>query len=180
MTNEHEVLGSLETALPVVLSNVLVLPPPQESVRVESGPTTALIEVKAEHRAEVAIPRELVGVVQNHLENFLSDRTREAYVSDWRDFFAWMTTSGLNVQALSRVTESHIIGYRNFLREKYSPTSINKKAFCTLLPLCEIEGRANCPLEPRRGVETSQSHRQEKAHRVHRPGGESAFGFDWD
>jgi len=116
--------GTAVIVLPV--EEPLLLPPPQKAV-VEFDGHDAVIVVRAEHRAEVALPRELAGIVQNYLENFLSDRTREAYVSDWRDFFAWMTTRGLNVQALSSVTESHIIGYRNFLREKYSPTSITRK-----------------------------------------------------
>ena len=85
MTTQPENLRALPA---VVGSEVLLLPPPQDTLRVDGEISTAIIEVKAEHRAEVALPRELAGVVQNYLENFLSDRTREAYVSDWRDFFA--------------------------------------------------------------------------------------------
>jgi site-specific recombinase XerD len=108
-------------------TDALPLLPPCSTGTDEPATTITIIEVRAEHRAEVALPHELVGVVQNFLENFLSDRTREAYVSDWRDFFAWMAGAGTQVQALSDVTESHVIGYRNFLREKYSPTSIARK-----------------------------------------------------
>jgi site-specific recombinase XerD len=104
--------------LPAVIE-VLPLEAPEDA--------TAILTVKAEHRAEVALPRELQSIVGQYLENFLSDRTREAYVSDWRDFFAWMAEAGFAIESLSDVTDSHIIGYRNFLREKYSPTSITRK-----------------------------------------------------
>jgi site-specific recombinase XerD len=105
------------------------LPAVIERLPIESAepPSTAIVSVKAEHQAEVALPREIEGVVGRYLQNFLSDRTREAYVSDWRDFFRWMRDVGIAVTTPSDVTESHVIAYRNFLREKYSPTSIARK-----------------------------------------------------
>lgn len=123
MTNNSEIQPEESTSVaPAVLPAVIEVLPAEST-----EPTTAVVSVKAEHRGEVALPQEIESVVGRYLENFLSDRTREAYVSDWRDFFAWMAGAGVQVEALSDVTESHVIGYRNFLREKYSPTSIARK-----------------------------------------------------
>ena len=113
---------------PANLATAALLPGVIEVLPVEAlVAATAIVAVKAERHAEVALPRELQSIVGQYLENFLSDRTREAYVSDWRDFFRWMADAGVAVATPSDVTESHVIGYRNFLREKYSPTSIARK-----------------------------------------------------
>jgi site-specific recombinase XerD len=61
------------------------------------------------------------------LSNFMSERTQEAYVADWRSFFLFLEGRGEVVQTPNDVTEGHLIAYRNHLRERYSPTTINRK-----------------------------------------------------
>jgi len=92
--------GTAVIVLPVEAP--LLLPAPQKAA-VEFDGHDAVIVVRAEHRAEVALPRELAGIVQNYLENFLSDRTRRARILDWRDCFALLSAQGVEI---SIVTET--------------------------------------------------------------------------
>ncbi len=66
-------------------------------------------------------------VIENYLENFLSDHTKDAYLSDFRDFGAFLNEIGVKIGHPREVTASHVIKYRDRLRERYSPTSINRK-----------------------------------------------------
>lgn len=75
----------------------------------------------------LTLPTELETVVTTYLANFMSKETQKAYVTDWRDFFAFLTERGITVKAPNDVTESHVIFYRDFLREKFSPTTITRK-----------------------------------------------------
>lgn len=70
---------------------------------------------------------ELQQTIQTFLANFMSARTQEAYVSDWREFFLFLERGGVLISHPNDVTQNHVITYRDFLREKFSPTSINRK-----------------------------------------------------
>jgi integrase/recombinase XerC len=76
---------------------------------------------------KVALPEELQSVVATFLANFMSHETQKAYVSDWREFFAFLNARGIAVSSPNDVTESHVIAYRDYLREKFSPTTITRK-----------------------------------------------------
>jgi len=66
-------------------------------------------------------------VISTYLENFLSEHTKSAYLSDFRDFGAFLNRVGVKITHPKEVTATHVIRYRDHLREKYSPTSINRK-----------------------------------------------------
>jgi len=75
----------------------------------------------------LTLPRELEGVVTTFLTNFMSKETQKAYATDWRDFFTFLKERGISASAPNDVSESHVIFYRDYLREKYSPTTITRK-----------------------------------------------------
>ena len=80
-----------------------------------------LVEVK---RGE---GNELASVVGTYLKNFLSEHTRLAYERDFRDFAGFLSQ---NVRPLSHpkeIRKDDVIAYREHLRARYSPTSVNRK-----------------------------------------------------
>jgi site-specific recombinase XerD len=66
-------------------------------------------------------------ILTTFLANFMSERTREGYLQDWREFFQFLERRGEAPQHPNDVTESHLIAYRDHLRERVAPTSINRK-----------------------------------------------------
>ncbi|MBI4405147.1 MAG: tyrosine-type recombinase/integrase [Deltaproteobacteria bacterium] len=66
-------------------------------------------------------------VIDNYLQNFLSDHTKAAYLSDFTDFGVFLNKIGVKIIHPRDVSTTHVIKYRDYLRENYSPTSINRK-----------------------------------------------------
>ena len=95
--------------------------------------------------------------VQTYLSNFLSERTREAYEGDFRDFGAFITKTFGPVSHPKDITKTHVISYRDFLREKYSPTSINRKMSALSSLFTELQGARIVDINPVEGVKRPQS-----------------------
>ncbi len=115
------------------------------------GNTAALVPVT--HGAD----NHLAVVVKEYLSNFLSDRTREAYSADFKDFGAFITKTFGPFSHPRDVTKSHVIAYRDYLREKYSPTSINRKLSAMASLFRELQGARIVDINPVEGVRRPQS-----------------------
>lgn len=96
-------------------------------------------------------------IVTQYLSNFLSDRTREAYESDFKDFGKFATSKFGPFSHPRDVTKTHVIAYRDFLREKYSPTSINRKLSALSSLFRELQGARVVDINPVEGVKRPQS-----------------------
>lgn len=75
----------------------------------------------------LALNAPLQEILTTFLANFMSERTREGYLQDWREFFNFLEQRGEAPQHPNDVTEHHLIAYRDHLRERIAPTSINRK-----------------------------------------------------
>jgi len=91
-------------------------------------------------------------VVGEYLANFLSEHTRSAYEGDFRDFGTFLTGQGIKVGHPREVRKSHIIAYRESLREKYSPTSINRKLSSLSSLFAELQNAQVVDSNPAQGV----------------------------
>ncbi len=100
---------------------------------------------------------ELTVVIAQYLSNFLSDRTREAYESDFKDFGNFITLTFGPVSHPKDITKAHVIAYRDFLREKYSPTSINRKMSALSSLFTELQSARIVDINPVEGVKRPQS-----------------------
>lgn len=96
-------------------------------------------------------------VVTQYLSNFLSDRTREAYESDFKDFGKFIAEKFGGFFHPRDITKTHVISYRDFLREKYSPTSINRKMSALSSLFTELQGARILDINPVEGVKRPQS-----------------------
>ena len=101
--------------------------------------------------------RDLSRIVAEYLSNFLSDRTREAYESDFKDFGKFIAEKFGGFSHPRDVTKTHVIAYRDFLREKYSPTSINRKMSALSSLFTELQGARVLDINPVEGVKRPQS-----------------------
>jgi len=99
----------------------------------------------------------LSAVITQYLSNFLSDRTREAYESDFKDFGKFITEKFGGFSHPRDVTKTHVIAYRDYLREKYSPTSINRKMSAMASLFRELQGARIVDINPVEGVRRPQS-----------------------
>lgn len=108
---------------------------------------------------ELALPEahHLSRIVTEYLSNFLSDRTREAYESDFKDFGKFIAEKFGAFSHPRDVTKTHVIAYRDFLREKYSPTSINRKMSALSSLFTELQGARVLDINPVEGVKRPQS-----------------------
>lgn len=97
-----------------------------ESQNIQTQEVTEIVP-KIETQSIINLPDALESTIQTFLSNFMSHRTQEAYVSDWREFFVFLEGRGEIVFHPNDVTENHVIHYRDHLREKFSPTTINRK-----------------------------------------------------
>ncbi len=103
------------------------------------------------------VDNHLAAVIKEYLSNFLSDRTREAYESDFKDFGKFVSEN-FGVMAHPRdVTKTHVIAYRDYLREKYSPTSINRKMSALASLFRELQGARIVDVNPVEGVKRPKS-----------------------
>jgi len=96
-------------------------------------------------------------VVKEYLSNFLSERTREAYSADFKDFGEFISKNFGPVSHPRDVTKTHVIEYRDYLREKYSPTSINRKLSALASLFRELQGARIIDINPVEGVKRPQS-----------------------
>ena len=55
------------------------------------------------------------------------------------------------------ITKTHVISYRDYLREKYSPTSINRKMSALSSLFTELQGARIVDINPVEGVKRPQS-----------------------
>jgi site-specific recombinase XerD len=99
----------------------------------------------------------LSAVITQYLSNFLSDRTREAYESDFKDFGKFITEKFGGFSHPRDATKTHVIAYRDYLREKYSPTSINRKMSALASLFRELQGARIVDINPVEGVRRPQS-----------------------
>ena len=99
----------------------------------------------------------LSAVIAQYLSNFLSDRTREAYESDFKDFGGFIARTFGPVSHPKDITKTYVIAYRDFLREKYSPTSINRKMSALSSLFTELQGARLLDINPVEGVKRPQS-----------------------
>jgi site-specific recombinase XerD len=99
----------------------------------------------------------LSAVITQYLSNFLSDRTREAYESDFKDFGKFIAKTFGPVSHPKDITKTNVIAYRDFLREKYSPTSINRKMSALSSLFTELQGERILDINPVEGVKRPQS-----------------------
>ena len=113
------------------------------------GSTAALVQITQDGN--------LTLVIKDYLANFLSNRTREAYEGDFRDFGAFITKTFGPISHPKDVTKTHVIAYRDFLREKYSPTSINRKMSALTSLFRELQGARLIDTNPVEGVKRPQS-----------------------
>ena len=88
--------------------------------------TTALI-AKTDFVISTQSNTEINKTIGTFLANFMSNETKKAYVSDWKEFFEFLEKSKIEVSGLNEIEERHLSMYRDFLREKFSATSINRK-----------------------------------------------------
>jgi hypothetical protein len=65
-------------------------------------------------------------VVKEYLSNFLSERTREAYQADFKDFGVFITKTFGPITHPKDITKTHVISFRDYLREKYSPKGVRR------------------------------------------------------
>jgi integrase/recombinase XerD len=107
--------------------------------------------------ASLTEAHDLSRVVAEYLSNFLSDRTREAYESDFKDFGRFIAEKFGGFSHPRDVTKTHVIAYRDFLREKYSPTSINRKMSALSSLFTELQGARVVDINPVEGVKRPQS-----------------------
>lgn len=70
---------------------------------------------------------ELQTTLTTFLANFMSTETQKTYLSDWKEFFGFLTSRGIQVSHPSEITPRHVIEYRDFLWENFSATTINRK-----------------------------------------------------
>jgi site-specific recombinase XerD len=122
----------------------------------QSNPN-ALVPVT--HGSELAAQENatLSAVIKDYLANFLSDRTREAYEGDFRDFGKFISKTFGPVSHPRDITKTQVIAYRDFLREKYSPTSINRKMSALSSLFYELQGARLVDINPVEGVKRPQS-----------------------
>lgn len=113
------------------------------------GSTAALVQITQDGN--------LTLVIKDYLANFLSNRTREAYEGDFRDFGAFITKTFGPISHPKDVTKTHVIAYRDFLREKYSLTSINRKMSALTSLFRELQGARLIDTNPVEGVKRPQS-----------------------
>ena len=96
-------------------------------------------------------------VVKEYLSNFLSERTREAYQADFKDFGEFVSKNFGPISHPRDVTKTHLIAFRDYLREKYSPTSINRKLSALASLFRELQGARIIDVNPVEGVRRPQS-----------------------
>lgn len=99
-----------------------------------------------------ATKNQLGQVVGEYLSNFLSEHTRSAYEGDFRDFGEFLVGQGIRVSHPKDIRKSHIIAYRERLREKYSPTSINRKLSSLSSLFAELQNAQVIDSNPAQGV----------------------------
>ena len=119
--------------------------------------SNALVPVTQSNELAVNQNTELSAVIKDYLANFLSDRTREAYEGDFRDFGRFITKTFGPVSHPRDIIKTHVIAYRDFLREKYSPTSINRKMSALSSLFYELQGARLIDINPAQGVKRPQS-----------------------
>lgn len=121
--------------------------------------TFDLVSQENPNSSQIVTPRteHLSQVVEQYLSNFLSDRTREAYQTDFRDFGAFVSKTFGTFQHPKEITKTHVIAYRDHLRESYSPTSINRKMSALSSLFKELQGARIVDINPVEGIKRPKS-----------------------
>jgi integrase/recombinase XerD len=104
------------------------------------------------NRCRTPLTNPLQETVRAYLANFLSERTREAYTTDFRDFGIFVTQTFGAFAHPKDITKTHVIAYRDSLRQTYSPTSINRKLSALSSLFKEFQGARVVDLNPVEGV----------------------------
>jgi len=94
----------------------------------------------------------LTKVVSNFLDNFLSSHTKKAYTLDFYDFVAFLSESGENISQPNEITKAHIIEYREYLREHYSPNTLQRKLSSLSSLFAELQNAHLMEHNPVKGV----------------------------
>jgi site-specific recombinase XerD len=117
-----------------------------------------LVVAPEERSASKATPHNALSqIVGEYLANFLSSHTRAAYENDFRDFGAFLVGQGFMAQHPRDIKKAHVIAYRDSLRERYSPTSINRKLSALSSLFSELQNAQVIDVNPTKGVKRPQS-----------------------
>ena len=79
------------------------------------------------------------------------------YQADFKDFGEFVARTFGPISHPRDVTKTHVISYRDYLREKYSPTSINRKMSALASLFRELQGARIVDHNPVEGVKRPQS-----------------------
>lgn len=91
-------------------------------------------------------------LIQQYLDNFLSERTREAYLGDFKEFGKFIAERKWQVSHPREIRKQYVIAYREALRERYSPTSINRKLSALSSLFAELQNAQVIEMNPAEGV----------------------------
>jgi integrase/recombinase XerD len=94
----------------------------------------------------------LLTTVSTYLENFLSVHTKAAYESDFRDFGRFLSENKVAISHPKDVTKKQVIAYREELRKKYAPTSVNRKLSALASLFSELHNAQVITTNPLDGV----------------------------
>lgn len=100
---------------------------------------------------------ELASVVGTYLKNFLSQHTRNAYESDFRDFALFLIKTTGPLSHPKDIKKDDVIAYREHLRTHYSPTSVNRKMSAISSLFKELKNANIIPNNPADGIKRPPS-----------------------
>ena len=95
----------------------------------------------------------IVEIVSTYLQNFVSLNTRLSYTRDFKDFFSFLNQQGIVVNQPREIKKSHVIMYRDFLRDgDYANLSINRKLSALSSLFKELINAQIIPFNPAQDV----------------------------
>jgi site-specific recombinase XerD len=96
-------------------------------------------------------------VVALYMDNFLSEHTRQAYEVDFREFAAYLTHAERKISSPKEVSKADVIGFRDYLRKKFSPTTVNRKLSALSSLFSELQNARQVDVNPCDGVKRPPS-----------------------
>lgn len=66
-------------------------------------------------------------LIRTYLKNFLSPRTRTEYAKDFEAFAQFLASKRTHLPSLEFISKEMVLAYREELRTRYSPNSVNRK-----------------------------------------------------
>lgn len=77
--------------------------------------------------ASTTASHELAQLVETFLANFPSPHTQQAYRRDFKAFSLYWKQRGQPIANLKTISKMHVIEYRDYLRSRYSPNTVNRR-----------------------------------------------------